>query len=40
VWDLVGNNFEMQAVLNPASESPKAALKPAPPAPTTIASYS
>jgi len=30
----------MHAVLNPASESPNAALRPAPPAPTTIASYS
>jgi hypothetical protein len=25
VWDLVGNNFDMQAVLNPASTSPNAA---------------
>jgi len=40
VWDLVGNSFEIQAVLNPASERPNAALNPAPPAPTTIASYS
>lgn len=30
----------MQAVLKPASARPKAARKPAPPAPTTIASYS
>ena len=40
VCDLVGNNFEMHAVLKPASERPKAALRPAPPAPTTMASYS
>ena len=38
VWDLVGNNLEIQAVLNPYSDRPKAALKPAPPAPTTTAS--
>ena len=25
VWERVGNSLEMQAVLNPASESPKAA---------------
>jgi len=30
----------MHAVLKPASDRPKAALRPAPPAPTTIASYS
>jgi hypothetical protein len=30
----------MQAVLKPASARPKAARRPAPPAPTTIASYS
>lgn len=40
VWDLVGNSFVTQAVLNPASERPKAARKPAPPAPTTTASNS
>jgi len=40
VWDLVGNNLLIQAVLKPASDKPKAALKPAPPAPTTTASYS
>jgi hypothetical protein len=40
VCDLVGNSFEIQAVLNPASERPNAALSPAPPAPTTMASYS
>ena len=40
VWDLVGNSFVMQAVLKPASASPKAARRPAPPAPTTMASYS
>ena len=39
VCDLVGNNLLMQAVLKPASERPKAARRPAPPAPTTIASY-
>jgi len=39
VWDLVGNNLVMQAVLNPYSTNPKAALSPAPPAPTTTASY-
>lgn len=38
VCDLVGNNLEMQAVLNPCSTRPKAALSPAPPAPTTTAS--
>ena len=38
VCDRVGNNFEIQAVLNPCSTSPKAALSPAPPAPTTTAS--
>jgi hypothetical protein len=40
VWDLVGNSLEIQAVLKPASARPKAALRPAPPAPTTRASYS
>lgn len=40
VWDLVGKSFEIQAVLKPASARPKAARRPAPPAPTTIASYS
>lgn len=39
VCDLVGNNLDIQAVLNPNSTNPNAALKPAPPAPTTIASY-
>lgn len=38
VCDLVGNNFEMQAVLKPCSTNPKAARSPAPPAPTTTAS--
>ena len=38
VWDLVGNNLEMHAVLKPCSTSPKAALSPAPPAPRTTAS--
>lgn len=40
VWDLVGKSLVMQAVLNPASDRPKAALSPAPPAPTTRASNS
>lgn len=40
VWDLVGKSFVMQAVLKPASDRPKAALSPAPPAPTTTASNS
>lgn len=38
--DRVGNSLVMQAVLSPASDSPRAALNPAPPAPTTMASYS
>lgn len=38
VWDRVGNNLVTQAVLNPCDASPKAALSPAPPAPTTTAS--
>jgi len=40
VCDRVGKSFEMQAVLKPASARPKAARRPAPPAPTTMASYS
>jgi hypothetical protein len=40
VCDRVGKSFEIQAVLKPASARPKAARRPAPPAPTTIASYS
>lgn len=40
VCDLVGKSFVTQAVLNPASERPNAARKPAPPAPTTTASNS
>jgi hypothetical protein len=40
VCDRVGKSLEMQAVLNPASARPKAARRPAPPAPTTTASYS
>ncbi len=40
VWLLVGNNFDMHAVLKPASARPNAARSPAPPAPTTSASYS
>ena len=39
VWDLVGKSFVIQAVLNPPSDKPMAALRPAPPAPTTMASY-
>lgn len=39
VWERVGNNLVMQAVLKPCSERPIAALNPAPPAPTTTASY-
>lgn len=38
VCDLVGNTLEMQAVLKPLSVKSVAQLKPAPPAPTTIAS--
>ena len=38
VWDLVGNNFVMQAVLKPSWARPNAARNPAPPAPTTTAS--
>jgi len=38
VWDLVGKSLVTQAVENPYSTSPNAALKPAPPAPTTTAS--
>ncbi|CAM6002358.1 unnamed protein product [Sphagnum balticum] len=38
VCERVGNNLEMQAVLNPCSTNPKAARNPAPPAPTTTAS--
>ncbi len=38
VCDLVGNNFVTQAVLKPAFANPKAALRPAPPAPTTTQS--
>jgi hypothetical protein len=40
VWDLVGNSLDMHAVLKPASARPKAARRPEPPAPTTMASYS
>ena len=36
----VGNTFEIQAVFNPASLKPTAALKPEPPAPRTTTSYS
>jgi hypothetical protein len=39
VCDRVGKSLVMQAVLKPCSESPMAALSPAPPAPTTTASY-
>lgn len=40
VWDLVGNSLVITAVLNPSCTRPKAARRPAPPAPTTTASYS
>jgi len=40
VWLLVGKSFEIQAVQKPYSASPNVARSPAPPAPTTIASYS
>ena len=36
----MGKSLEIQAVLKPASARPKAARRPAPPAPTTMASYS
>ena len=39
VCDLVGNSLVTQAVLNPLSTRPIAARSPAPPAPTTTASY-
>ena len=35
-----GNTFDIQAVFNPASDKPTAALKPEPPAPRTTTSYS
>ena len=35
MWLLVGNTFDIQAVFNPASLKPTAALKPEPPAPKT-----
>ena len=40
VWLLVGKTFEIQAVFNPASDKPTAALRPDPPAPNTTTSYS
>ena len=40
VCDRVGNNFVMHAVFKPCSDRPIAARRPAPPAPTTTASYS
>ena len=40
VWLLVGKTFEIQAVFNPASDRPTAALRPDPPAPNTTTSYS
>ena len=40
VCDRVGNSFEIHAVFRPASAQPMAARRPAPPAPTTTASYS
>merc|ERR1712093_658445 len=36
----VGKSLDIHAVLKPASARPNAARRPAPPAPTTIASYS
>lgn len=39
VWERVGKSFVIHAVLNPASANPKDARRPAPPAPTTTASY-
>jgi len=39
VCERVGNSLLIQAVLNPYSTKPNAALSPAPPAPTTTASY-
>ena len=39
VWERVGNSLVMHAVVNPASDRPVAARRPAPPAPTTTASY-
>jgi len=38
VCERVGNNLVIQAVLKPYSTNPNAALRPAPPAPTTTAS--
>ena len=40
VCERVGNNFVMHAVFRPCSDIPIAARRPAPPAPTTTASYS
>ena len=40
VCERVGNSFVIHAVLKPRLARPKAALSPAPPAPTTTASYS
>ena len=39
VCDRVGKSLVTQAVLKPAFARPKAARKPAPPAPTTTQSY-
>lgn len=39
VCERVGKSLVMHAVLNPCSDNPIAALRPAPPAPTTTASY-
>lgn len=38
VWDLVGKSLVTTAVLKPSCTKPKAALRPAPPAPMTRAS--
>ena len=40
VCERVGKSLVMQAVFRPASAQPIAARRPAPPAPTTTASYS
>ena len=40
VWLRVGNTLVIQAVVKPSAARPKVARSPAPPAPTTITSYS
>lgn len=39
MWERVGNSLEMQATLKPWEARPKAARRPAPPAPMTMQSY-